>query len=281
MRIPLIALLAASSLACGAARQPSWVSKPPKGYANDFFVGEANAASKAEAKQLAVASAMARISQRDSLAITSREVIGEAIATSRNQQGQGVSVEQRLTRETISEGASSALKDVRVVEEFGQEEQGRASSWVLVSAPKKTGVRRVPTRGEAVLRSLIVPGWGQYTLGYERTGLSLGAGVLVAVPTGVALLNAQRHNRRLADATLIQASRIEYTNKANALGVIANVTLAAAASAWVFSVVNATSAPFKLYVDSRPGTRGFGVHFDVAHWLRPTSAAPEAQGNDE
>ncbi len=71
MRIPLIALLAASSLACGAARQPSWVSKPPKGYANDFFVGEGTAASKTEAKQIAVASAMARISQRDSLVITS------------------------------------------------------------------------------------------------------------------------------------------------------------------------------------------------------------------
>lgn len=280
MRTLFIAIITASSLACGAARQPSWVSKPPRGYTNDFFVGEGTAETKTEAKQLAVASAMARISQRDSLAITSREVMGESIATSRTQQGQGVSVEQRLTRETISEGTSGNLKDVLVVEEFGEDGQGRANSWVLVSAPKRSGVRRVPTRGEAVLRSLIVPGWGQYTLGYERTGLSLGAGVLVAVPTGVALLNAQRHNRRLADATLIQASRIEYANKANALGVIANVTLAAAASAWVFSVVNATSAPFKLYVDASPSSKGFGLQFDVAHWLQAKNGAVQAGGSD-
>lgn len=280
----LLALTASSSLACATGYrpgQPSWVAKPPRGFENDFFVGEGVASSAVEAKQGAVANALKRISQRDSVRFSYSDSIGQEVVTVRDQRSQAFSVEQRQNTQFVTNGSVADVKNVRVVEEFADFSSGRALSWVLVSTPKRTGVRRVPTRAEAVLRSVVLPGWGQYTIGHERAGLAIGAGVLIAAPAGFALLSAQRQNQRLADATLIQASRIKYTNRANVLGVSANVTLAAAASAWVFSVVNATSAPFKLYVDASPASPAFRVQFEVAQWLQPKRSAVDSGGGDQ
>ena len=281
MRLSLLRFSALSWVAAAcASSQPRWISVTPQGYQNDYFVGEGTAESQEAAKRAAVATALTRIAESNTVSLQARSSVRTATSfTDTESRSTSVSATTDVVREIVTAGQASLLNGIRVREEHTEIAGSQRNVWVLMSAPKAEPVRAVPTRATAVLRSTVLPGWGQYTLGYERTGFLLGSVVLSAIPTGVALLGAQDQNRRLAEATLIQSARRDYVNKANALGVLSNVTLATAAATWAFAVFNASSAPFKLYVDGGALAPSIGIRVPLP--LRVASPVPHTAVDEQ
>lgn len=245
---------------CATSRMPQWVSTPPRGYTNEYFVGEGSADTRQEAKQLAVSKALARAAESQTVTVDTRMAVMDVTGSQTNSGAQSSTESAtQVVREIAISGKSLRLNGMRVAEEYAAVSGSKSEVWVLMSAPRQAGIRKVPSRASAVMRSVLVPGWGQYTIGYEAKGLLIGATVLSSLPTALALKNAEKQNRLLAESTLIQQSRISYTNKANAFGSASSVALAVAGASWVFGVVNATSAPFKLYVQAEPSEKRMGV----------------------
>lgn len=245
---------------CASVQPPHWIDRPPKGYTNEYFVGEGSADNRQDAKQSAIAKALARAAESQSVTVDTRLAVLNAVNTRSDSKAQASTEETtQVIREIAISGKSLRLNGMRVEEEYAAVSGSKSEVWVLMSAPRQAGIRKVPSRGSAVMRSVLFPGWGQYTMGYEAKGLLLGVTVVSSLPTALALKNAEKQNRRLAESTLIQQSRISYTNKANTFGSAASVAMAVAGASWVFGVVNATSAPFKLYVQAEPNERRMGV----------------------
>ena len=133
-----------------------------------------------------------------------------------------------------------------------------------MAVPKTTGLRTPPSRTSLVLRSLVLPGWGQYAMGSERKGLWLALGALASVPTATSFASLQSENLSRARATNVQASRSYYENQANRYGTLATATLAGAAAIWGYGVIDAASSPVKLYVDARHSQPSLGVQVALA-----------------
>lgn len=277
----VVPLLAALLQGCASARPPRWVDSPPKGYTNEYFVGEAVDASRQRAKEMAVVRAQARAAESRSVTVGSTTERLEKAKSATEEQKVAGSLESELISAVRTSSAAQEIVGMRLIEEYEYRQANQSQVWVLMAVPRTESIRKIPSRRTAVFRSVVLPGWGQYTIGHEIKGLTIGATVLSSLPTAVALKNSEKQNRRLAEATLIQQSRIDYTNKANTLGSLSNVALAVAGASWVFGIVNAASAPFKLYVDAGPHGPGLKVQINMMQWWHSGGSSAAAEEFDE
>jgi hypothetical protein len=167
-------------------------------------------------------------------------------------------------QEIVTTGTSPTITGLRLAEEFHQNVSGRHEAWVLMTVPKTSGSRPVPGRGSFVLRSIVVPGWGQYAMGRERQGLLLAFGAAAGIPTATAFSSMRSENSARARSTQIQAARTSFTNTANRYGTLSAVTAAGVLGIWVYGVSDAVSGPVRLYVNDSQATSKIG--FEVALW---------------
>ena len=250
--LPLLGLLGG----CASAR-PAWTSAPPQGYAHDFFTGSGTGPGRAEARSAAVSSAVARFAESGRLNV---QVVrtDSSLTTERFRTGSSPTLERidRTVQEIITTGESPTIRGLRLQEEYTEQAGNRHEAWVLMAIPKTSGIREPPTRNSFVVRSMLLPGWGQYAMGNERKGLILALGAITAVPAAMTFSSLRAEDLNRARSTQIQESRIFYTNEANRYGTFTTVTIAGAVAIWGYGVIDAASSPVKLYVNGdRAGTR--------------------------
>ena len=147
-----------------AGSRPSWSTKTPKGIQNDYYVGFGESRiSLAEAKRLAIGNAVQSIVEERSLSAES------SLTTKRSYDI------NRVIDEVSIKGKSSTIEGLRQNEyyyETWNEENSpnRYIFWILASVPKDDP-GRLPNKYTPLFKSLVVPGWGQYSKGHGRKGL--------------------------------------------------------------------------------------------------------------
>ena len=244
-------------LGAGASARPGWTSQPPKGYTHDFFTGSGTGPGRAEARSAAISAAVARFAEGGRLNV--QVVRTDSTRTSeRFNSGSSPTLERidKTIQEIVTTGESPTIRGLRLQEEFSEQSGNRHETWVLMAIPKTSGVREPPTRNSFVMRSMLLPGWGQYAMGNERKGLFLALGAIAAVPAAMTFSSLRAEDLTRARSTQIQESRTFYTNEANRYGTFTAVTIAGAVAIWGYGVIDAASSPVKLYVQGGPaGTR--------------------------
>ena len=139
-----------------ADSRPSWSTKTPKGIQNDYYVGFGESrTSLAEAKRLAIGNAVQSIVEERSLSAES------SLMTRRS-----YDLNQVIDEVSIK-GKSSTIEGLRQNEYYYETwNEGNSSNryifWVLASVPKDDP-GRLPNKYAPLFKSLVVPGWGQYS----------------------------------------------------------------------------------------------------------------------
>lgn len=259
-----VCLVTALANGCASVR-PAWTTEPPEGYAHDFFTGSGTGAGRAEARNAAISSAVARFAESGRLNV---QVVrtDSSLTSERFRNGAAPTLDRidKTVQEIITRGESPTVKGLRLHQEYSEESGSRHEAWVLMAVPKVSGIREVPTRREFVLRSAVVPGWGQYTMGNRRKGLLLALGAVIAVPAAVSFSSLRSEDLTRARSTQIQESRTFYTNEANRYGTFTAVTIAGAAALWGYGIMDAASSPVSLYVNGGPARTRVGIAINVA-----------------
>jgi hypothetical protein len=260
----MVATLVSTATACATAR-PNWTVAPPAGYSNDYFTGSGTGVDRAAARNAAISAAVARFAESGRLNV---QVVrtDSSISSERFKSGSAPTLDRidKTVQEIITTGESPTIRGLKLKEEYAEQSNLRQEVWVLMAVPKTAGLRTPPSRSSLVLRSLVLPGWGQYAMGSERKGLWLALGALASVPTATSFASLQSENLSRARATNVQASRSYYENQANRYGTLATATLAGAAAIWGYGVIDAASSPVKLYVDARHSQPSLGLQLALA-----------------
>jgi hypothetical protein len=258
-RVLVMAALVCAATGCASAR-PKWTVAPPAGYSNDYFTGSGTGVDRPAARNAAISSAVARFAESGRLNV---QVVrtDSSISSERFKSGNAPTLDRidKTVQEIITTGESPTIRGLKLKEEYAEQANLRQEVWVLMAVPKTAGLRTPPTRSSLVLRSLLLPGWGQYAMGSERKGLWLALGALASVPTAASFASLKNENLSRARATDVQASRTYYENQANRYGTLATATLAGAAAIWGYGIIDAASSPVKLYVDARHAQAGLGL----------------------
>ena len=166
-----------------ADSRPSWSTKTPKGIQNDYYVGFGESRiSLAEAKRLAIGNAVQSIVEERSLSAES------SLTTKRSYDI------NRVIDEVSIKGKSSTIEGLRQNEyyyETWNEENSpnRYIFWVLASVPKNDP-GRLPNTYTPILKSIVVPGWGQFHLENQRKGFMFLFGEIALLSTS-AITNFQ------------------------------------------------------------------------------------------
>lgn len=263
--LPRVTMLAWAVVltACASAR-PSWTTRPPRGYAHDFFTGSGVGEDRASARSAAVSAAVARLAEggRLSVQVVRRD---SSVATERFTNGRSLSLDRtdKLVQEIVTTGQSATVRGLRLHEEYAEQRAGQYESWVLMALPRTTAVREPPSHAQLTLRSAIIPGWGQYTRGSTRKGFALAFGVAASIPAAIAFTSLRSGNEARAESAAIQANRESYTRQANQYRTLATVTIASTVAMWGYGIVDAASSPIQLYVsgESARSLVGLSVAF--------------------
>jgi hypothetical protein len=194
---------------------PPWISSPPKGYINFYFVGFSESSILEEAKLRAEENGKAKI---------------------RAQKSGNVVVEQRIVEQYVEETQSGKNPLYRV--------------WVLINCPKPSDHQTSPpTKFDPVWRSAIVPGWGQYYKGETTKGIFIIGGEALLIPAGIILGNLKNNSEADALNSRTQSLRDYYNDQANTYNNISLACFIAAAAVYVYSIVDAvTTEGEKVYV---------------------------------
>jgi len=144
--------------------RPSWTTKTPKGIQNDYYVGFGESSvSLAEAKRFDIGNAIQSIVEERSLSAES------SLMTKRSYDI------NRVIDEVSIKGKSSTIEGLRQNEYYYETWNEENSSnryifWILASVPKDDP-GKIPSTYTPLFKSLVVPGWGQYSKGHGRKGL--------------------------------------------------------------------------------------------------------------
>jgi hypothetical protein len=249
---------------CASAR-PSWTTRPPQGYTHEFYTGSGTGPGRAEARNSAISSAVARLAESGKLEVQVTRT-DSSLTAERFRTGASPTLDRidRTAQEIITTGTSPTISGLRLAEEFHQQINGRNEAWVLMKVPKSSGVRPAPTRTSFVMRAVALPGWGQYAMGRQRQGLFLGLGAAASIPAATAFASMRAENLTRARSTQIQAARTSFTNLANRYGTLSAVTVAGTLGLWTYGVIDAAAGPVRLYVSNTQATTKVGL--ELALW---------------
>lgn len=138
--------------------QPDWVKNPPHGYINYYFVGQSQSCDYRLAVQQAMADAALRL--RNYYDWESYTLIDQT----------PVADYSRLM--AVFHGHKMTIL-LKVVDTYVQEGlDGDCKTYVLVSTPRPpSDVRQIPDDMGALLRSTLIPGWGQSYKDYKERGM--------------------------------------------------------------------------------------------------------------
>jgi len=133
------------------------------------------------------------------------------------------------------------------VDEYFEVNAGIYTTWRLyvINSPSssipKINYTNTYSFSEAGLKSLIVPGWGQFYKKQNTKGLLFMIAGIGSIGSFLNANNQYNYNMNRSQETSNLDLRKEYVKKANDFTSIKNISLAAAAVTWIWSAIDATS----------------------------------------
>ena len=243
--------LVVSSLAQGSSfAQPKWITQPPQGYLNDYFVGKATSPnSKAQAVERAFADAIVSINQNNSVTVTSSEQFHTSSEEYFSNSGVTTDIVTKAAKELSVSGESQTIRGLKMVETYFDKYNNTYEAWVLVSFPKKNPISP-PSSFSPVWRSMLVPGWGQLYNDQTFKGISFMTIAVGGVASGFICnaLSNDSHSQALSART--QARRDYFNDLSNTQSTVSTISFISAGVVYVWSLVDAIVVkPDNLYVN--------------------------------
>ncbi len=255
-------------VACVPLR-PNWTTQPPRGFQNDFVVGVGEASTLTQARTQAVANALGMLANRNiDLRTNLREqqcVTGEVFVMAPRERGT-LTRHCRILEEVVATGRTVSVRGLQLAAEHSEENiMGVVRASVLLRLPKESGLRRPPMRAGLVVRSMLIPGWGQQAKNEPDKGRRYLTGTLIfgALAGGSRVMELEY--ARQASLAGGQGQRDLYVNRANGFRLGSWATAGLAALYWGSSIIDATSSPANLFVRApdQPG-RGWQLGASVS-----------------
>lgn len=245
--------------------QPKWISHPPEGYLNDYFVGKATSSnSNAEAAEQAFADAIVSINQSNSITVKSSEQFHTSSEEHFSNSGVSTDIVTKAAKELSVTGESQTIRGLKMVETYFDKYGDTYEAWVLVSFPKKNPISP-PSAFSPVWRSMIVPGWGQLYNDETFKGVSFMTIAVGGVASGFicSALSNDSHSQALSART--QARRDYFNDLSNTQSTISTISFISAGVVYVWSLVDAIVVKSdNLYVNVNQEQQGFRVNVSVA-----------------
>ncbi len=220
--------------------QPSWITKVPEGYLNDYFVGKgASSLSKSEAYQSAFENSIVSILRNNT--ITANYSEKDVILSSETQSNNDIQndIVRKSAQELNIHGESKTIKGLKEVETYYEKNGRMFEVWVLVSFPKKNPTSP-PTRYSAIWRSVLLPGWGQFYKNDTFKGFSFMVLTLGSVAGGFVLKELSNESTNNALSSRTQARRDFYNNQAKDLNTYSTISFISAIIFYSWNIIDAT-----------------------------------------
>ncbi|MFZ1290635.1 MAG: DUF5683 domain-containing protein [Melioribacteraceae bacterium] len=219
--------------------QPSWITKIPKGYLNDFFVGTASSKiSKSDANQAALENAIISILRNNTITASYSE---KNIMLSEEKQ-----INDQITNEIIRKsaqelnikGETKIIKDLKEVESYYEKNGEIIEAWVLISFPKKNPTEP-PTQFSSTWRSILLPGWGQFYKEKTFKGFSFMILTLGSITSGIVFnqLSNDATNNALSSRT--QARRDFFNSEAKNFNTYSTISFISAIVFYSWNIIDA------------------------------------------
>ncbi len=224
--------------------KPVWLSNPPPGYMNDYFIGIGQSESSyTEARNLALDDALKRI-------VESRKLV--ASTKSKIIQGNIVSIRDELFKSGQSTEINGLKEEESYYQKYIQNDKMFYEYIVLVKIPKENySGTNPPTKFSYLWRSSLLPGWGQYYKGQEFKGISIFILQLSCITSGYITYNKSVDYSRNAENS-IKLSDVEwYNDQSDKYYSISLISWILAGGLYVFNIFDSiTSEGKKIYVNN-------------------------------
>jgi len=218
--------------------QPSWVSKTPEGYLNDFFVGRGIGTTKTEATQKAFEDAVISIMRNNTITVN----YSENNRTVTEQRNIDETIRMDIVRKSVQElrfdGESKTINQLKQVETYYEQGSSGYEAFALLSLPKRNPISP-PSSFSPVWRSVLLPGWGQLYKDQTFRGLSFMALTVGGVAGGLVFnqLSVDAANNALASRT--QARRDYYNQDKKNYNTYSIISFIAGGVFYTWSIIDA------------------------------------------
>jgi hypothetical protein len=248
-----------------AMAQPKWISHPPEGYLNDYFVGKATSSnSNAEASERAFADAIVSINQSNSITVKSSEQFHTSSEEHFSNSGVSTDIVTKAAKELSVTGESQTIRGLKMVETYFEKNGSTYEAWVLVSFPKKNPISP-PSPHSPVWRSLLVPGWGQLYNDETFKGISFVTLGVAGVATGFICSALSRDSYSEALNSRNQARRDYFNDLSNTQSTISTISFISAGVVYAWSLVDAIVVkPENFYVNVNQECNEMRVNVSIA-----------------
>jgi len=234
------ALLFSFSIFCpNLISQPGWVSKIPPGYLNDYFVGKGTSTlSKSEASQHAFENAIISIMRNNVITVEYAEK--DIILSEQKNKNDDLQLEivRKSAQELSITGESKLIKNLKEVETYYENNNGKFEAWVLVILPKKNPISP-PNSFSPVWRSLFLPGWGQLYKEETFKGISFMILSLGGIAGGFVFNELSKEASSNALSARTQARRDFFNNEAKNYNTYSTISFIASGVFYAWSLVDA------------------------------------------
>lgn len=232
---------------------PDWIAKLPGGYINDYFIGKGvSKTSRAESISLANEDAITSIVRTGKITVKYSEY--DSIGYEQT----GITLNSNIVAKTVREvnitGESKIIKGLKLVETYTEYNVGYYESWVLMSVPK-SHPSEMPSPFSNTLKSVLIPGWGQFSSGSKFKGvtfLTLTAGSLIS---GLVLNELSSNASKDALASRTQQRRDYFNSQARTYSTFSIISFIVAAGFYIWNIADATAIKEEVIYVTIPSTR--------------------------
>lgn len=182
-------------------QRPDWLKEIPCGTLFNYYSGIASSNNSLdEAKNLAISDALSEI-------LMQNEITVEGTVSTYAEESERELI-SRITKEIKLKGSSTSVKGLEKVEEYWETTQTKINIhyryWILMKVPKRqylnytfTQKELKPTYGIApIVKSSLIPGWGQIHKGEPKKGVLLLSGFAVTLTSAIVTLNLSESYER-------------------------------------------------------------------------------------
>ncbi len=224
----------------GESMEPYWLNEIPDSESFIYFRGIGVSTNDSFARQLSIADAISSFSHYNDLQVSSKIRSHEYSESYGNEYFEY----DRLSKDITLIGAGSDVKGLRVVDEYVKSLGDEKQYYVLVRYPKSLDYLDLPVyRKRSVapmLKSIIVPGWGQFSKHDNKKAYYIISG------TGLALLSTltfkvvgDTYYQKSLDNSLSYAQQSLNRENADRAYIYANVSLIMAGVVYLYNVIDA------------------------------------------
>lgn len=157
--------------------RPNWISEPPRGYVNYYYVGLGISPDYQMSVQYAISNAAQMMEDRYN--IESYTLIDKTPVAD-------------YSRVIVSLHGQKKMLLLKVVDSYVEQGYDGYKTFLLVSSPRPgPDVRPIPGDLGALLRSTLIPGWGQYYKDYRERGIIFLLAEGIAIGTAAVLYHKE------------------------------------------------------------------------------------------